>query len=153
VICKGCPGEKVAEDFYSYEHPNGRRYYFKLCRSCESKKKRGDYGDEQRLQARERWRQKNDFYKKKRSASIKERRDFIEAVKQGLCVDCEQTFPSVCMDFDHIRGKKVAGISYMAQHGYSLESIKSEIAKCELVCANCHRIRTWVSKISGHLKT
>jgi hypothetical protein len=31
----------------------------------------------------------------------------------------------------------------MAGHGFSIETLKAEIAKCDLVCANCHRLRTW----------
>jgi hypothetical protein len=44
------------------------------------------------------------------------------------------------MDFDHIRDKRQI-ISSMCQD-YSPESIIAEIQKCELICANCHRIRT-----------
>lgn len=45
------------------------------------------------------------------------------------------------MDFDHVRGKKKAGISALA-HAGDLKSLLEELKKCEMVCANCHRIRT-----------
>ena len=46
------------------------------------------------------------------------------------------------MDFDHVRGK-TAGISRLLQANVSMTRLLAEIAKCDLVCSNCHRIRTW----------
>lgn len=56
------------------------------------------------------------------------------------CADCGNCFPAICMDFDHLRDKTY-NISRMAVAN-SKETIVAEMAKCELVCANCHRIRT-----------
>jgi hypothetical protein len=66
---------------------------------------------------------------------------YVDGVKSGPCLDCGGKFPTECMDLDHLRDKK-ANVSKMVAEGLSLETIKAEIAKCELVCANCHRIRT-----------
>lgn len=44
------------------------------------------------------------------------------------------------MDFDHVRGAKTGNVSWMGDHG--VKNIETEVAKCELVCANCHRIRS-----------
>jgi hypothetical protein len=57
-------------------------------------------------------------------------------------MDCARSFPPYCMDFDHCRGEKVYELSKMANLMYSKVTIDIEIAKCDLVCANCHRIRT-----------
>lgn len=47
------------------------------------------------------------------------------------------------MDFDHRPGKdKVQKVSTMFAAGWNLDVILAEISKCDLVCANCHRIRT-----------
>lgn len=46
------------------------------------------------------------------------------------------------MDFDHVRGIKKYNIAHMVKLAYSIEAIKKELEKCELVCSNCHRIRT-----------
>ena len=58
------------------------------------------------------------------------------------CLDCGAGNPMV-LEFDHIpgRGKKEANISDLLQRG-SWIKIVAEIAKCDIVCANCHRIRT-----------
>lgn len=46
------------------------------------------------------------------------------------------------MDFDHLKPKSFE-LAKAASHYRSLETIKKEIDKCEVVCANCHRIRTF----------
>lgn len=48
------------------------------------------------------------------------------------------------MDYDHVRGEKIKDISDMWAGDKDL--ILAEIAKCDLVCANCHRIRTHLRK-------
>lgn len=55
-------------------------------------------------------------------------------------MDCGGTFPPECMDYDHRPGtEKYYGVGQLTG---SLTKMKAEIAKCDLVCANCHRIRT-----------
>jgi len=68
---------------------------------------------------------------------------FIQQVKSSTpCADCGTKYPYYVMDFDHLDGKnKVNTINYLASTG-RIGAVKSEIQKCELVCANCHRIRT-----------
>jgi hypothetical protein len=56
------------------------------------------------------------------------------------CVDCGNTDP-VVLDFDHVQGKKKFNIGARGSH--TIKAIKVEIAKCEVRCANCHRIRHW----------
>lgn len=59
------------------------------------------------------------------------------------CADCGNKFPACCMDFDHLPGfTKSYAVGTMVAHGHAWEAIQAEMAKCELVCANCHRIRT-----------
>lgn len=67
---------------------------------------------------------------------------YVSDLKESTpCTDCKQKYPYYVMEFDHL-GDKRDNISRMARHGLSLDTIKSEIAKCEIVCANCHRFRT-----------
>lgn len=67
---------------------------------------------------------------------------FVRSFKEGKpCADCGNVYHPFVMDFDHLYDK-VRDISQMARRGASEESLLNEMAKCELVCANCHRMRT-----------
>lgn len=85
------------------------------------------------------------LYKQKNIRRRNELIRFVIDLKQKPCLDCKIKYPPYVMDFDHrVRRTKVAGISQMINlHGYSKEKILMEIEKCDLVCANCHRIRTY----------
>lgn len=65
----------------------------------------------------------------------------LEKLKDRPCADCGERFPTYVMDFDHIRGKKVISISRL-RGLCSPALLLSEVKKCEVVCANCHRLRT-----------
>ena len=67
-------------------------------------------------------------------------RSLIDTLKSIPCMDCGGLFPPEAMDFDHVRGKKLFQIA--TSMGISLDRLEAELAKCDLVCANCHRIRT-----------
>ncbi len=73
------------------------------------------------------------------------RRDHAKRIWDYLadhpCCDCGESDPSV-LDFDHVRGIKVAAVSRMVRDGVSWGRIEDEVAKCEVRCANCHRRRT-----------
>ena len=71
-----------------------------------------------------------------------ERRPILQTAKSRPCMDCGQSFPPVCMDFDH---RNPADKSFTIADQYRqvpLSALLEEIAKCDVVCANCHRIRT-----------
>ena len=59
----------------------------------------------------------------------------------GGCVDCGESNVAT-LQFDHIRGTKTINISNIANFKSSIKAIDEEIAKCDIVCANCHAIRT-----------
>lgn len=70
-------------------------------------------------------------------------RDWITKIKaEAPCQDCGGVFPPECMDFDHVRGKKPFSLGSRLALKYKWETVTREIEKCDLVCANCHRIRT-----------
>ncbi|MBV8692451.1 MAG: hypothetical protein JO367_04845 [Actinobacteria bacterium] len=60
---------------------------------------------------------------------------------QHPCVDCGEADP-VVLDFDHVRGNKVANVSALVFGLKKWQTVLDEIDKCEVVCANCHRRRT-----------
>jgi hypothetical protein len=65
----------------------------------------------------------------------------IKQLKDKPCKDCGVQYPPYVMDFDHVRGEKVKNVSSMRSQ--SLEAIVLEADKCDVVCANCHRARTY----------
>lgn len=70
-------------------------------------------------------------------------KEWMVELKSKPCIDCGGVFPICCMDFDHREeSKKSYNIGSMFAHHYSRELIQTEVDKCDLVCANCHRIRT-----------
>ena len=75
--------------------------------------------------------------------AIERNRRFVREVKTaGACADCGGTFHHCQMDFDHRPGEtKSFELSDVKKQ--SLDRIRREIRKCDLVCANCHRMRTW----------
>ena len=66
----------------------------------------------------------------------------VQAAKQQPCLDCKRRYPPWCMDFDHVHGDKVDSLGHLVSTGASLARLIDEMAKCEVVCANCHRNRT-----------
>ena len=78
-----------------------------------------------------------------RKRRVISRQDAVDLRKSLPCTDCGGTFPPVAMDFDHMpEYEKVGSISRMLLDNRHMAIIGREIAKCELVCANCHRVRT-----------
>jgi hypothetical protein len=66
----------------------------------------------------------------------------IAAIKLDAgCADCGYREHDVALDFDHRPGE-VKKFSIAKQGGRSWASVLAEMAKCDVVCANCHRIRT-----------
>lgn len=71
-------------------------------------------------------------------------RRFIKNLKEASpCKDCGVKYPYYVMDFDHIDGAtKINDINYLTSTG-RIGALHKEIVKCEIVCANCHRQRTY----------
>lgn len=81
--------------------------------------------------------------RKSRIKRIKERKKEIrEEIKkykhEKKCEVCREDHPRA-LDFHHV-GDKAHLVSSMVSNGYGITSIMKEIAKCKLLCANCHRL-------------
>lgn len=64
---------------------------------------------------------------------------FIEYLNSHPCVDCGESNP-VVLEFDHIRSKKQR-ISRLVERA-SWKTVLKEINKCQVLCSNCHQIKT-----------
>lgn len=91
--------------------------------------------------------QKSKSQNKRAYPSREIKKQFIDNLKTGKpCADCNQIFNTWQMDFDHIKDQKKFKVSDIPKTKCSFEEIIEEVNKCELVCVNCHRIRTQLRK-------
>lgn len=85
--------------------------------------------------------------------SVRAKMALLNELKAQPCVDCGGRFPSECMDFDHLDHDAKKYNVATSWRWISIERLKEEISKCELVCANCHRTRTRKRGYTGGLKS
>ena len=70
-------------------------------------------------------------------------RKYLQEYKAGKkCADCGENYPYWILEFDHLRDKKFT-IGQFSSKTVDLTIIKEEIEKCDIVCSNCHRNRTF----------
>lgn len=125
-VCFKCKKEKLLSNFYKKpDSKDGRHSY---CKECDRKRLKSFYQENKESE--------NARIKK----YIDDKKSWVRKyLKNHPCVDCG--FSDIrALDFGHIRGKKRASISRLYSHSW--ENIKKEIEKCEVRCANCHRIVT-----------
>lgn len=70
-------------------------------------------------------------------------REYVRGQREKPCADCGTQYPHYVMEFDHARGQKDTDIAKMVRAPVGLPRLLKELAKCDLVCANCHRRRTY----------
>lgn len=74
--------------------------------------------------------------------NVQKLKDLAREAKSVPCLDCGVSYPYYVMDFDHRDPQtKVANVSTLVIKG-NRQMLLEEIAKCDVVCANCHRVRT-----------
>lgn len=125
--CPKCGESKKITDFAIASIRGDKRQAY--CRTCSNKIGRENY-----LKNKER-------YIKVAKNRDKELDKLIISFKDRPCADCGVKYPPFVMDFDHLGNKKF-GICYMRRHRMAFSKIIEEIKKCEVVCSNCHRLRT-----------
>ena len=95
--------------------------------------------------SRQRYLKRTRYARKKKK--IEKNREWIYRLKaETPCADCKQNFPPYVMEFDHLNPEdKLGDISHM--YHMSPARIQAEISKCDIVCSNCHQIRTYLSQL------
>lgn len=108
-----------------------------LCKICHSEYRKWHYKNnkEKYINKAKRW---------NKEQTVILRNFIISHLLKHHCVDCGESSLSV-LDFDHIKDKRF-GISSMIRNCHSLNSVKKEINKCEVRCANCHRKKTFIER-------
>ena len=66
-------------------------------------------------------------------------RALLDKLKSVPCADCGQCYPSCVMDFDH---RDPTAKRFNVSEAVRARAVLEEAAKCDVVCANCHRLRT-----------
>lgn len=91
--------------------------------------------------ARRKTKKHKDYIRRKKE----DLREMVDELKSVPCADCGQSFPPYCMDFDHLENKEYE-VACLVGSGFSKKRILEEVAKCEVVCAVCHRMRTFAEE-------
>lgn len=131
--CPGCNEERDAEqDFSWYNKTKGTRQ--RWCKFCLAQANKTHYQNNKQL-----------YLKRATARNMRMHTENVQNLHGYLlehpCVDCGQS-DIRCLEFDHVRGIKSESIGTMLKHSEPWEAIETEIAKCEVRCANCHRIKT-----------
>lgn len=129
-ICAGCKCEKNLDEFNrKLKSSDGLQ---PTCRSCNSNAKRKHYESNKAV-----YRERSKERKKGITEWFNEYRSHLK------CEECPENHPAV-IDFHHLDGdQKEVEISRAVHNSWSIEKIQSEIAKCKVLCSNCHRKLHW----------
>lgn len=70
----------------------------------------------------------------------------LRAFRQGTCFDCGRSFEWFVVEFDHRDASKKQGNVPQLAGRVSLRRLLEELEKCDIVCSNCHRVRTYARR-------
>lgn len=121
---KRCPRCEEELPHANFHRRNGGQHLMGYCRECQSA-----------------------------YASIRQQKRYVEIrtllnqLKSVPCADCEKPHPPWAMDFDHRPDEeKCFNLGEAPRRGFSEETLQRELDKCDVVCALCHRYRTFGKK-------
>ena len=127
--CVRCKIEKSEEEFHrATGRKDGRQLHCKLCKKAIDARTYANGGEEYRRRKQ----------KRQQQAAAGNIRLVFAYLLQHPCVDCGEPDPLV-LEFDHVRGEKKLNVSDLLHRYATWETIRAEIEKCEVRCANCHR--------------
>ena len=126
--CSKCKTVKTITEFSFRHKPTGVRHSY--CKECGKELTRSHYANNKRK------------YLDRNTRSYLKRREFVRQMKSRPCADCGGLYPYYVMDFDHREGetKKYA---LNSTDRMTMRAILREVEKCDVVCSNCHRVRTY----------
>ena len=136
--CGRCGEEKAEARFNWRREARGQRD--SMCRDC-----RAAYHREHYLRNKERYIAQ--ARERKQALALQRTQYLLAYFEEHPCADCGEDDPRV-LEFDHLGDKSFNIGQALAYRSWS--SILAEIAKCDVVCANCHRRRT--ARRGGYLR-
>jgi hypothetical protein len=132
-ICPSCGEERDAERDFSWKNKaRGIRQHW--CKFCLAQANSKHYQNNKQVYLDRAITRNTRLYEENK-------RKLYTYLSSHSCVDCGFTDIRV-LEFDHVREKKSSDVAKMLGQGYAWSAIEAEIAKCEVRCANCHRIKT-----------
>lgn len=156
-LCRKCSTTKPRNDFYkSSRAGDGLQSWCKTCSSAVSSKWFEENRDRRReyvasrkevlVQYFKEWNRKNrDKIRAKTEEKYYKSKIIVDDIKNRPCEDCGKMYPTCCMQFDHRDGsEKHDNVASML--GGKIDKLLKEIAKCDVVCSNCHAIRTAIRR-------
>lgn len=133
-ICTICKAEKEESEYN--KNKSRKDGLNTLCKDCSQKRSRRYYeekGEEHKKNVIRR--------NKKHRKALQE--FILDYLSSNPCKDCGNSDLRV-LEFDHLpEFEKKRDISRMIAASVSISTLQSEIIKCEVVCCNCHKIRTY----------
>ena len=104
--------------------------------------RRAEGGTREQRRSREKW------HRLRRTQA-----DLLRSMRETPCLDCDRTFPWFVMEFDHRDpARKLAAVTRLVGQA-SMQRLLEEIAKCDIVCANCHRVRSHMQRSARGSRT
>ena len=127
--CNRCKVDLSPSDFNKSKH--NKDGLQKECRNCQKERFKTYYENNDEVKTRIRNRHKD---------SQKRNKDYVNSLRLS-CSQCNESHPGV-LDFHHNTEKDLE-ISVAIFRGWSIKRLQSEIDKCTILCANCHRKHHW----------
>jgi len=142
--CKQCEKKLSVENYPDYD--TFKKNLPSRCKDCISENNRRYYEAN-----RHRQKSKSYQYQQKLKQNKERMHDYLILKYESIpCMDCDTIFPWCAMDWDHRPGEvkefTISSEGWAKATPERIAKFEHEITKCDLVCANCHRIRTWKRK-------
>jgi hypothetical protein len=131
-ICSRCKTSFPIDEFRFRNIGKNLRHSY--CRACRS------------LIVKDHYQRNKDAYLRRNARFRLRNSEIIREHKSKPCADCGVQYPYYVMDFDH-RQSETKVINLANASRMTRPKILEEIAKCDVVCSNCHRERTYQRKI------
>lgn len=132
-FCKDCNRDLDAKHFGVKNQKTGALQVY--CKPCQAARSAAHYAANQQT------------YVARNHRRMRENVAFLEQFKSRPCEDCGNIYPSKVMDMHHRESEDKEALISQLVRKTTLPRLKRELEKCDLLCANCHRLRTFYSGV------